>query len=158
MGGPIRPAAVAELAELVETAVTEFAPIAEPESLAKILARQARRAKADLPEQFSTAVRPLLEDFSKALGLHFEGAEGEEFLRSSLIQTAFYGLFAGWTLWHHSGEPEPFNWKDLGDYLTIPFLGALFHEFRHPNRIKELGLKPHQDLALGARFLVAGEC
>jgi hypothetical protein len=135
------------LADLLETAVTEFAPIAEPESLARILARQAKRAKADLPEKFSGAVQPLLDDFAEALGLTFEGAEGEEFLRSSLIQTAFYGLFASWTLWHHSTERREFHWRDLGDYLKIPFLGALFYEFRHPVRLKELGLAPHLDRA-----------
>jgi len=135
------------LADLVETAVTEFAPIAEPESLARILARQAKKAKADLPEKFSGAVQPLLDDFAEALGITFEGAEGEEFLRSSLIQTAFYGLFASWTLWHHSRERTTFHWRDLGDYLKIPFLGALFYEFRHPVRLKELGLAPHLDRA-----------
>lgn len=133
-------------------AVTEFAPIAEPESLARILARQARRAKAGLPEKFSQAVQPLLDDFSEALGLTFEGAEGDEFLRSSLIQTAFYGLFASWTLWHHSDPQErggrrEFRWRDLGEYLKIPFLGALFHEFRTPVRLKELGLAEHLDRA-----------
>lgn len=144
-------AAVA-LAELFETAVTEFAPIAEPESLARILARQARRAKAGLPEKFTQAVQPLLDDFAEALGLTFEGSEGEEFLRSSLIQTAFYGLFASWTLWHHSAPQDrrgrrEFRWRDLGEYLKIPFLGALFHEFRHPARLRELGLAEHLDRA-----------
>ena len=145
------------LAELVETAVTEFAPIAEPESLARILARQARRAKADLPEKFSDAVQPLLDDFAEALGLTFEGKEGEEFLRSSLIQTAFYGLFASWTLWHHSSERREFHWRDLGEYLKIPFLGALFHEFRNPVRLKELGLAPHLDRASATLQRVAEE-
>jgi hypothetical protein len=112
------------VAELVEAAVTEFASIAEPESLARILARQAKRAKADLPDKFSSAVQPLLDDFAEALGLSFEGAEGEEFLRSSLIQTAFYGLFASWTLWHHSKEKSEFRWRDLGEHLKVPYLGA----------------------------------
>ncbi len=53
-----RRAVPAELIEefylLVETAVTRYAPIAEPESLAKILARQAKRAKAQLPEESFT--------------------------------------------------------------------------------------------------------
>lgn len=136
------------LLELLETAVTRYASIAEPESLARILARQARRAKAGLPSRFSEAVSGLLDDFAKTLGVHFrETAEGEEFFRSSLIQTAFYGLFAGWTLWRHSGTDKPFRWDDLADYLRIPFLGELFHEFRHPRRIKELGLARHLDAA-----------
>lgn len=143
----VTPAAIEELYLLVETAVTRYAPIAEPESLAKILARQAKRAKAQLPAEFTQAVRGLADDFGKALGVTFEGKEGEEFFRSSLIQTVFYGLFAGWTLWLRSGSKEPFRWESLADYLKIPFLAELYYEFQHPRRIQELGLRPHLDLA-----------
>jgi hypothetical protein len=147
-GKPPLAGAIEALAELVETAVTRYASIARPESLARILARQARRAKAGLPERFSHAVEDLLEDFGKALGVHFhDTAEGQEFFRSSLIQTAFYGLFAGWALWRYSGGRKAFRWEDLSEYLKIPFLGELFHEFRHPKRIKELGLAQHLDVA-----------
>lgn len=139
--------AIRELAELIETAATRCAPIAEPESLARILASQARRAKAELPEKFTDAIRGLLDDFGKALGIAFAGEEGEEFFRSSLVQTAFYGLFAGWALWHQSGEKRPFRWEDLSEYLKIPFLGELFHEFQHPRRIRELNLRKHLDIA-----------
>lgn len=146
-GKPIAVEALDSFAELVETAVTRFAPIAEPESLARILARQARRAKADLPEKFTHAVQGLLDDFGKALGVTFVGAEGEEFFRSSLIQTAFYGLFAGWALWWQGDRSKAFRWEDLADYLKIPFLGSLFYEFRHPSRIKELRLAKHLGIA-----------
>jgi hypothetical protein len=138
---------VEALSELVETTVTRYAPIVEPESLARILARQAREAKEDLPEKFTQAVQGLLDDFGKALGVTFVGDEGEEFLRSSLIQTAFYGLFAGWALWWQGGREKPFKWEELADYLKIPFLGSLFYEFRHPSRIKELRLAKHLDIA-----------
>ena len=84
-GKAIDETALEALAELVETAVTRFAPIAEPELLARILARQARRAKSQLPEKFTHAVQGLLDDFGKALGVAFIGDEGEEFFRSSLI-------------------------------------------------------------------------
>jgi len=141
------PAAIEELYLLIETAVTRYAPIAEPESLAKILARQAKRAKAQLPKEFTQAVRGLADDFGKALGVTFEGEEGEEFFRSSLIQTVFYGLFAGWTLWLRSGSKEAFRWESLADHLKIPFLAELYYEFQHPLRIQELGLRPHLDLA-----------
>ena len=134
------------LGDLLERAVTEFAPIADPASLARILARQARRAKADLPARFD-AVAPLLEDYSKALGLSFEDEEGADFFRSSLIQTAYYGIFAGWTLWHRANDGEPFEWERMDRYLKIPFLGQLFYEFRHPTRLAELRLAPHLDRA-----------
>ena len=140
-------ASLAALPELVATAVTRYAPIGDPESLARIMARQARRAKADLPVKFTHAVQGLLDDFSMALGVTFTGPEGAEFLRSSLIQTAFYGLFAGWALWWQTARQRAFRWEDLADYLTIPFLGSLFHEFRHPSRIKELRLAKHLDIA-----------
>src|SRR5205814_1064321 len=48
-----------QFCDLVETAATRYAPIAEPSSLARVLARQARAAKAALPRQFSHAVTPL---------------------------------------------------------------------------------------------------
>jgi hypothetical protein len=155
-----------ELGDLLEQAVTEFAPIADPESLARILARQARRAKADLPEKFD-AVAGLLADYRAALGLTFDDKEGADFFRSSLIQTAFYGLFAGWTLWHRTNDGQPFEWERMDRYLKIPFLGKLFYEFRHPDRLAELRLAPHLDRAtatLGrvdrgaffARFTYAG--
>ncbi len=146
-GRRIQANVIEELYLLVETAVTRYAPIAEPESLAKILARQAKRAKAQLPAQFTQAVKGLADDFGKALGVTFEGEEGEEFFRSSLIQTVFYGLFAGWTLWLRSGSRESFRWENLSDHLKIPFLAELYYEFQHPRRIQELGLRPHLDLA-----------
>jgi hypothetical protein len=136
-----------ELAELVEIAVTRYAPIAEPETLARILARQARRAKAGLPGEFSQAVRGLMDDFGAALGITFEGEEGEEFFRSSLVQTVYYGLFAGWILWARSRGGDEFRWRDLAEHLRIPFLGELFHEIQHPRRIAELGLAPFLDVA-----------
>src|SRR5439155_16792584 len=137
----------ARFADLIEAAVTRYAPIAEPESLARILAKQARRAKENLPTQFTDAVRTLLDDFGKALGISFEGTEGEEFFRSSLVQTVFYGLFAGWALWRHSKSKLEFRWQDLPKYLKIPFLGELIYELQHPQRLKELNLRQHLDVA-----------
>lgn len=146
-GVPVNPDALDALSDLVETAITRYAPIAEPETLARVLARQARRAKAGLPERFSSAVSTLAEDFGAALGITFEGEEGEEFFRSSLVQTVFYGLFAGWMLWSRTRDPRLFNWRELPQYLRIPFLGELLYEIQHPRRIAELGIAQHLDLA-----------
>lgn len=146
-GRAVESTSVESLAELIETAVTQFAPIAEPETLARVLARQARRAKTSLPEEFSQAVSGLMGDFGKALGIAFEGDEGEEFFRSSLIQTVYYGLFAGWLLWARSSHREEFRWRDLPTHIRIPFMGELFYEIQHPTRIAELGLVPYLDIA-----------
>lgn len=136
-----------QFCDLVEAAATRYAPIAEPSSLARVLARQARAAKASLPREFSHAVTPLLDDFRAALGIAYSDEDGEEFFRSSLIQTAFYALFAGWVLWAFERRRESFRWEDIGDYLKIRFLAQLFHEFRHPARIHELRLAPYLDAA-----------
>jgi hypothetical protein len=147
-GKPISKEAEEALAELLERAVTEFAPIADPASLARILARQARKAKAGLPEHFDS-VKGLLDDYRTALGLTFdlETENGAEFFRSSLIQTAYYGLFAGWTLWHRANDGTVFQWAQMDSYLKIPFLGKLFYEFKHPDRLAELRLAEHLDRA-----------
>src|SRR5215216_5267067 len=93
-------AAIADLVEIVERWVTDYAPIAHPADLAKILAWQARDAKETIPDDLR-ALKPLLDDYRQALGLAFdvEDEKGDRFFRSSLVQTAFYSLFAAWVLW-----------------------------------------------------------
>jgi hypothetical protein len=63
--------ALSDLVEIIERSVTDYAPIADPADLAKILARQARDAKDRLPADLRS-VRPLLEDYRQALGLAFD--------------------------------------------------------------------------------------
>lgn len=138
---------LASLTDLLEEAVTAFAPLADPESLARVLARGARRAKAAMPADFTDAVSGLQNDFGEALGITFEGEEGEEFFRSSLVQTLFYGVFAGWTLWWKGDRSRPFDWREVPDYLRIPFLGELFYEINAPARLKELRIRPFLDAA-----------
>lgn len=157
-------AAVAELLEIFERSVTDYAPLADPASLAKVLARQARDAKDQLPDDLK-AVKPLLEDYRQALGLSFniDDEKGDRFFRSSLVQTAFYSLFAAWVLWDKSKEEErqkaiaeshpvpaeaPFDIDDAHSYLPIPFLDALLHDIRHPKRLKALGLEDHLSRAI----------
>jgi SAM-dependent methyltransferase len=152
-------AAVADLLEIFERSVTDYAPLADPSSLAKVLARQARDAKDQLPEDLKV-VKPLLDDYRQALGLSFniDDEKGDRFFRSSLVQTAFYSLFAAWVLWDKSKEEERlkavgegrsipavalFDIDDAHSYLPIPFLDALLHDIRHPKRLKALGLEEH---------------
>ena len=147
-GASVADEALSQLAALLEQAVTEYAPIASPQALAKILARQARAAKGDLPETLdSPTLKPLYDDFRSALGLTFDTDDGVEFFRSSLVQTVFYSLFAGWTLWHRGGCRDRFRWRDIQDYLQLPFIGALFHEIENPILLRELKLHMHLDRA-----------
>jgi hypothetical protein len=107
--------------------------------------RQARDAKDQLPEDLRP-VRPLLDDYRQALGLSFDidDERGDRFFRSSLVQTAFYSLFAAWVLWDKKADvSSKFEIDDAHAYLPIPFLDALLHDIRHPKRLKALGLEEH---------------
>ncbi|MGO9006625.1 MAG: N-6 DNA methylase [Beijerinckiaceae bacterium] len=138
-------ATIADLLEIVDRSVTDYAPLADPADLAKVLARQARDAKDALPADLKP-VKPLLDDYRQALGLSFDidDEKGDRFFRSSLVQTAFYSLFAAWVLWDRAADASArFEIDDAHAYLPIPFLDALLHDIRHPKRLKALGLEDH---------------
>lgn len=137
-----------DLTELLRTTVLDSVPIGEPATLARILALQAKAAKASLPRDMR-GLESLLDDYKDALGLSFDldDEEGREFFRSTLIQTAFYGLFAAWALWQRERDGTNFSWDRINRYLRIPFLAELFHEFRSPSRLRHLNLEQHLDRA-----------
>jgi len=146
----IDPTALEALISIVTRAVTDLAQIGSPDKLAKILARQARDAKAALPEDLKP-VKPLLDDYRQALGLAFDidDEKGARFFRSSLVQSVFYALFAAWILWdREAGADEAFEVEDAHRYLPIRFLDALLHDIRHPTRMKHLGLDTHLERAI----------
>lgn len=146
----IDPSALEELVAIVTRAVTDLARIGAPADLAKILARQARDAKASMPDDLRP-VKPLLDDYRQALGLAFDidDEKGARFFRSSLVQSIFYALFAAWILWDkEAGADTSFEVDDAHKYLPIPFLDALLHDIRHPTRMKHLGLDAHLSRAV----------
>ena len=114
-----------------------------------MLARQARDAKESLPDDLR-GVAPLLDDYRQALGLSFDidDAKGDRFFRSSLIQTAFYSLFAAWVLWNRGHDEETFDLEKAQDHLRIPFLEQLFHDIRHPHYMRKLDLARHLERAV----------
>ncbi|MGP0092311.1 MAG: type ISP restriction/modification enzyme [Xanthobacteraceae bacterium] len=137
--------AIEDLVSIVTRAVTDLARIGSPADLAKILARQARDAKAAMPDDLKP-VKPLLDDYRQALGLAFDidDEKGARFFRSSLVQSVFYALFAAWILWDkEAGTDASFEVDDANQYLPIPFLKALLHDIRHPTRMRHLGLDVH---------------
>jgi hypothetical protein len=146
----VDPSTIDDLVEIIVRSVTDYAPIADPADLAKILARQARDAKAALPDDLKP-LAPLLDDYRQALGLAFDVSDerGDRFFRSSLVQTLFYSLFAAWILWDRVAAAEVrFETDDAHKYLMIPFLDALLHDIRHPARMKQLGLEQHVERAV----------
>ncbi len=150
------------MVEYLKRVLLHNAPLAAPQDVAGILASYAHDAllrieKADLPALAS--LRQALED---ALGLRFEGAKGEHFFRSTLIQTLFYGVFSAWVLWarKHDAAPDAktaykdairesgatsvmagdFDWKLSQWLLRVPILRALFVQVADPARLGALGL------------------
>ena len=122
-------------------------PIAELETLASILARQARLAKSAFPKKLSPAVRRFMRDFGTHVGMAFEGEAGEEDFRSALVQIVYCALFADWILWLQSESVAVYGWRSLETRLQIPFLRKLFKEIRDPHLIGDLALASHLDIA-----------
>ena len=86
------------------------------------------------------SLQPIREALEQALGMRFEDERGEEFFRSTLVQTLFYGIFAAWVLWARAGKTDHFGWKDTSDYLRAPVLRMLFHQLTDPGRLERLDL------------------
>lgn len=120
------------------------ATLQAPQDVAWFLASYARDARiriegADLPAL--TDLRLALE---AGLGLTFEGAKGEHFFRSTLIQTLFYGMFSAWLLWRRRNTARgsaQFDWRSAAWELKVPMVQALFHQLTDPAKLAPLGLE-----------------
>ncbi|WP_414472784.1 type ISP restriction/modification enzyme [Microvirga sp. M2] len=90
-----------------------------------------------------TALNTVREGLEQALGLHFEGAKGEHFFRSTLVQTLFYGVFAAWVQWSREqppGSTARFDWRMAGWSLHVPMVRNLFEQVATPTHLGPLGL------------------
>ncbi|MCX6907465.1 MAG: N-6 DNA methylase, partial [Verrucomicrobia bacterium] len=138
-------------AEYLKRVMLHAAPIAAPETVAWFLASYARDARIRIEQQTGlpalAALRGALEE---ALGLKFEGAKGEHFFRSTLVQTLFYGVFSAWVLWHRENPArrDRFDWKTAAYYLRVPVIQALFEQVSAPTKLKPLGLMEALDWAV----------
>jgi hypothetical protein len=128
------------LAQQHETALREYlmrvmrrnAPLSTPQDVAWILASYAREARARMEAGGAdlTALNTIREQLETALGVRFQDESAEEFFRSTLVQTLFYGLFSAWVLWHekHPGSGKFDLWRDTRR-LNIPVISELFEQF-----------------------------
>ena len=131
------------LGEYLARILSHRAVLAEPKDLAWLLASYARdglarvEAAGDAPSL--ATVRSALEE---ALGVRFEGEKGEQFFRSTLVQTLFYGVFSAWVLWARQSLPPTgrFDWHTAVWHLRAPVLRALFQQLSDPGRLQPLGL------------------
>lgn len=123
-----------------ETALREYlmrvmrrnAPLSTPQDVAWILASYAREARARMEVGGTdlTALDTIREQLEAALGVRFQDETAEEFFRSTLVQTLFYGLFSAWVLWHekHPGAGKFDLWRDTRR-INIPIISELFEQF-----------------------------
>ena len=141
----------ARLVEYLQRVMLHAAPLVNPEDVAWFLASYAREARArmeavELPKL--TSVRLALEE---ALGVKFEGAKGEHFFRSTLVQTLFYGIFSAWVLWSKKRSLRQakmsFDRRLAADELRVPILRKLFHEIAEPGQLEDLNLAEVLDWA-----------
>jgi len=132
------------LREFLRRVMLHAAPLSNPEDLAWFLASYAKEAKArieavgELPGL--AALRKGLED---ALGLTFEGDNGEHFFRATLVQTLFYGIFSSWVLWARNNgatKNARFSWHEAAWNLHVPMIASLFDQIATPRKLKSLGI------------------
>ena len=128
-------------AEYLARVMEHRSTIAEPRDLARLLASYARDALARVADaQAETSLKPIRDALQQALGMQFEGDDGNSFFRSTLVQTLFYGVFAAWVLWARSGRADRFRWRDTVEYLQVPVLGVLFHQLTDRGTLRRLNL------------------
>lgn len=131
------------------------APLADPKDLAALLASYAREARHRVEIAGDTATAPLStlkSSLEKALGLTFDGDKGEQFFRSTLVQTLFYGMFAAWVLQCENAQTqnEKFDWQKAAHNLHVPMVSALFEQLTLPSKLKPLKLAEVLDWATDA--------
>lgn len=131
------------------------APLADPKDLAALLASYAREARYRMDIAGEAATQPLeslKKSLESALGMTFAGDKGEQFFRSTLVQTLFYGMFAAWVLRHESAiEAETaFDWRTAAHGLHVPMVSALFEQITLPSKLKALELSQVLDWASDA--------
>lgn len=137
--------------EFLKRVMLYQASLATPRDLAWFLASYAREAKFRTENGELPALAGIRTALEEALGLRFEGARGDHFFRSTLIQTLFYGIFSAWVLWSKShpltNKKSRFEWRTSAHYLRVPILRKLFWEIAEPGQLETLDLPEVLDWA-----------
>ena len=142
--GPVAHAHAVHLDEFLRRVMMTKAPLVKAEHIAWFLASYAKDALKTINERDATALDPLRHALELALGLRFEGEQGDHFFKSTLIQTLFYGVFSAWVV-HAKQSTAKFNWRLAAYTLTVPMVKALFEQIATPSKLGVLGLIPLLD-------------
>jgi hypothetical protein len=142
--GPAAQAHAVHLDEFLRRVMMTKAPLVKAQDIAWFLASYAKDALKSINEKDASALDPLREALESALGLRFEGEEGNHFFKSTLIQTLFYGVFSAWVV-HTKQATGQFDWKLAAYTLTVPMVKSLFEQIATPSKLGNLGLMPLLD-------------
>jgi predicted helicase len=139
------PTLAAGFEAFLERCLRHAAPLDEPKDLAWFLAAFAREARQRLETTDPTHLQPLRSALEETLGVRFEGEKGGRFLRATVVQTLFYGVFSAWVLWHRdtSDDPDaaPFTWRNAPDYLQLPVMQVLFEQVGKTSFLRNTNLR-----------------
>ena len=125
-------------------------PLARPSDVAFFLASYAREALARLADRAQLpALGGLRKGMEDALGIRFDGPDGERLFRSTLVQTLFYGVFSAWVVHARAGD-QGFDWRASSWSLHVPVMSLLFQKVATPQALGPLGLVPLLDAAARA--------
>lgn len=129
--------------EFLKRVMLSRADLTKPEDVAWFLASYARDAKARVEQAELDSLATIRKALEDALGIRFEGEKGENFFRSTLVQTLFYGIFSAWVLWHKRNPKtkEKFRWKEAVWELRVPMISVLFGQIATPANVKHLNLE-----------------
>jgi hypothetical protein len=129
--------------QFLERVMAHGAPLAHPEDVAWLLASYAQDARLRLGTSSLEDLEPLREALETTLGVTFQGEKGEQFFRSTIIQTLFYGVFSAWVLWHREdpNRTDTFDWGRTARLLRVPVLQTLFYQLTAPGNLEELKLE-----------------
>ena len=137
--------------DFLKRAMLLAAPLDSPSDLAWFLASYAREAKYRIESGDFPSLATVRQALEESLGMTFEGAKGDHFFRSTLVQTLFYGMFSAWVLWSKShARSTRFDWRLSDQYLRVPILRKLFREVADPGSIESMDLNEVLDWAAAA--------
>lgn len=127
-------------ADFLKRVLLSNAPLVEPKDVAWLLASYAREARARIIGSKLEALEQLRAALEETLGITFTGEKGDNFFRSTLVQTLFYGVFSAWVLWCQRNPKGNFDWRLASYELRVPMIRALFYQAADPSRLEPLGL------------------
>ena len=130
-----------QITEYLKRVMLQQAAIASPQDLAWFLASYAKDARARIEKSDLPALQTIRTALEDALGITFNDKKGDQFFKSTLIQTLFYGVFSAWVLWHKQGARRGyFDWQTAAWSLHVPMVRALFEKVATPTNLGRLDL------------------